>query len=337
MQIRPIAASDGDFSAWFEVYLSARLADYPSGPQWRENELSVIYEGSEHHAARLWLAEEDGKAVGAAVMGLPLRDNTSLGEPEIHVRPEKRRRGIASALLDVLRDAALADGRTSLLTHLEGPTSSTSAAGHPYSIGTAFAEHHGFSRRITEIARAQRTPFDFVAIEAAETAAADHAGDYRIVTWRDRVPDEYVHEYARLEGRLSTDAPIGDLDYEGEMWDEARVRSGEARRVRMGRGAWMAAAVTSDRNLAGITRITMAADSDDAGFQDSTLVDPAHRGHRLGLLLKAANVRTLHRDRPGVQTVWTWNADSNTHMIAINETLGYAVEGWDAAYQLTIG
>lgn len=37
-----------------------------------------------------------------------------------------------------------------------------------------------------------------------------------------------------------------------------------------------------------------------------------------------------------MQSVWTWNADVNTHMIAINETLGYEIAGWSAAYQRTI-
>ncbi|HEU0041201.1 MAG TPA: hypothetical protein VFQ15_02510, partial [Jiangellaceae bacterium] len=72
---------------------------------------------------------------------------------------------------------------------------------------------------------------------------------------------------------------------------------------------------------------------DECAFQDTTIVDPAHRGHRLGLLLKAANFRSLIHDRPGVQAVWTWNADSNSQMISINETLGYRPEGWSAAYQ----
>lgn len=336
MRIRPIKAADDDFTAWFAVHLAARLADYPKGPQWRERELRVIFEGTEHHAARLWLAEDGDEAVGAAVLGLPLRDNTSLGEPDVFVRPQSRRRGVASALLDVVKDAARDEGRSSLLTYIEGPTDQLSADGHPNSSGTAFAEQHGFTRRITEIARVQRPPLDLDAIGAAEDAARAHAADYRIITWRDRVPDEYVDEYARLESRLSTDAPQGELDYEGEVWDEARVRAGERRQDRMGRGTWNAAAMAPDGSMAGLTVISLSTDSDDTGFQNTTIVDPAHRGHRLGLVLKAANVRALLRDRPGVQAVWTWNADSNAHMIAINETLGYRVEGWAAGYQCAI-
>ncbi|WP_169738927.1 GNAT family N-acetyltransferase [Jiangella gansuensis] len=327
MQIRPINAPDDDFAAWYEVYAAAREADYPGGPHWLERELKVIYEGTEQHGSRLWLAEDGGRAVGAALLGLPLRDNLTLGEPEIYVRPGHWRRGIGSALLQEIEDAAKAAGRTSLLTYLEGP------AGAPANSGTAFAEKNGFSRRITEISRVQRPPFDLDAITAAEEAARPYAAGYRIVTWRDNVPDEYLDEYARLQARLSTDAPLGDLEYEAEVWDEARIRTGEARRARMRRGSWNAAAFAPDGSMAGLTVITLSVDSDECGFQDTTIVDPAHRGHRLGLLVKAANVRALLADRPGVQAVWTWNADSNAHMIAINETLGYRVAGWSAGYQ----
>lgn len=330
MEIRPILAGDDEFAAWYDVHLSARLADHPTGPQWLEHELKVVYEGTEHHGARLWLAEEDGKAVGAAVLGLPLRDNLTLAEPEVFVRPEESRRGIGSALLATLDEASRAEGRTSQLLYLEGPT------GTDHTSGTAFAEKHGFTRRITEICRVQRPPFDLDGIAAAEEAARPHAAGYRIVTWRDRAPDDLVDEYARLEQRMSTDAPLGELDYEEEVWDAARIRSSEQRRERMRRGTWIAAAVAPDGSMAGVTEIALSHDSDDHGFQDATIVDPRHRGHRLGLLLKAANLRQLIADRPGLQTVWTWNADSNAHMIAINETLGYRVAGWSAGYQRSL-
>jgi GNAT superfamily N-acetyltransferase len=328
MLIRPIDTRDAEaFSAWYEVYLAARLADHPTGPRWLEHELSVVYEGSEHHRSRLWLAGDGGRAVGAAVLGLPMRDNLTLGEPEVFVRPEARRRGIGTALLRAVEDAARTERRTSLLVYLEGPTSRSATS------GTRFAEHHGFDRRITEIARVQRPPFDVEAIDAAVREAEPFAVGYEIVTWRDEVPDPYVAEFARLEARLSLDAPLGELDYEGEVWDEPRIRAAEQRRRRMRRQSWNAAAVASDGSLAGMTTIVIAVDSDDTAFQDTTIVDPVHRGHRLGLLLKAANVRAVLAERPGVRAVWTWNAETNTQMIAINETLGYRVEAWSAGYQ----
>ena len=48
-----------------------------------------------------------------------------------------------------------------------------------------------------------------------------------------------------------------------------------------------------------------------------------HRGHRLGMALKAANLLWLREREPGVKRIVTWNADSNSHMIEINERLGF--------------
>jgi hypothetical protein len=67
--------------------------------------------------------------------------------------------------------------------------------------------------------------------------------------------------------------------------------------------------------------------------QHDTSVAAAHRGHRLGLLLKAEMVLWLAAVEPGVETVDTWNAESNAHMISVNEQLGYRVMGREVQYQ----
>jgi hypothetical protein len=51
----------------------------------------------------------------------------------------------------------------------------------------------------------------------------------------------------------------------------------------------------------------------------------AHRGHRLGLLLKLAMLDLLAAREPQVARILTGNADGNQHMIAINEQLAFRV------------
>jgi hypothetical protein len=67
-----------------------------------------------------------------------------------------------------------------------------------------------------------------------------------------------------------------------------------------------------------------------------TIVDATHRGHRLGMLVKAANLRALRDAVPAVERVITWNAASNTHMIAINEALGFRPQLRFSQWQLQV-
>ena len=70
--------------------------------------------------------------------------------------------------------------------------------------------------------------------------------------------------------------------------------------------------------------------------QEDTAVARGHRGHRLGLLLKAEMCRWLLEAEPEVQHIDTWNAESNTHMRAVNRRLGYQVIGRSVEYQRRI-
>ena len=41
------------------------------------------------------------------------------------------------------------------------------------------------------------------------------------------------------------------------------------------------------------------------------------------LASKVANLRLLRREQPAAQRIFTWNADSNEHMLAINKAMGF--------------
>jgi hypothetical protein len=68
-----------------------------------------------------------------------------------------------------------------------------------------------------------------------------------------------------------------------------------------------------------------------------TVVRREHRGHRLGLLLKIAMMELLATTEPQLERIVTWNGQSNEHMIAVNEAMGYAVYGAPAtAFRLDV-
>jgi hypothetical protein len=71
-------------------------------------------------------------------------------------------------------------------------------------------------------------------------------------------------------------------------------------------------------------------------WQNITIVDPPHRGHRLGMIVKLENLRHVRELRPKLRAVDTFNASSNEHMLAINRTMGFrAVDSW-MQWQLTV-
>ena len=58
-------------------------------------------------------------------------------------------------------------------------------------------------------------------------------------------------------------------------------------------------------------------------YQWGTLVRPAHRGHRLGLATKVHNLRRFQAGESGRSLLFTYNAEVNTHMIGVNEAMGF--------------
>ena len=75
--------------------------------------------------------------------------------------------------------------------------------------------------------------------------------------------------------------------------------------------------------LVGHSDIETFADLPQAAYQGNTLVAPDHRGRRLALLLKAANVSRLLRLRPTAERLYTWTAEENPAILRANEELGF--------------
>ncbi|MCW2641807.1 MAG: family N-acetyltransferase [Dactylosporangium sp.] len=61
----------------------------------------------------------------------------------------------------------------------------------------------------------------------------------------------------------------------------------------------------------------------DAAGQAALDSSPPHRGHRLGTIVKIANLRHAMAGEPALRVINTWNAAVNDHMISINEALGF--------------
>jgi GNAT superfamily N-acetyltransferase len=165
--------------------------------------------------------------------------------------------------------------------------------------------------------------------------AADVASDYELVRVPGRTPPELVDAVVELMAAIN-DAPTDDLDIEDEVFSPERLAAYEDYVLSGNRLYRLVARHRGTGELGGHTVVGVEAARPHIADQHDTAVAEAHRGHRLGMLLKAAMVLWLAEDEPQVRTVDTWNAESNTHMIAVNDALGYRVLGRELQFQRSI-
>ncbi|HMC69308.1 MAG TPA: GNAT family N-acetyltransferase, partial [Mycobacteriales bacterium] len=221
-----------------------------------------------------------------------------------------RRRGIGKALLAALTDAVAAEGRTRMV--------GDARVGAP---GEQFAAAVG--ARVTQVDVG--SVLDVTASDVAslrELANPDAA--YEVVQWRDRCPDGLVDRFAVARTAMN-DAPHGDEHHDAWGWDAARVRALEDRRTRWQVRCYTTVAVHRDSGDVGGFTDLLIVDRPSTAAQEDTGVLAAHRGHGLGLSIKAANLLALLENEPQISKVMTWNAEGNRHMRAVNERLGFRV------------
>lgn len=274
------------------------------------------------------VARLDGAVAGVLELDLPMRDNLDNAEAELTVHPAYRRRGIGRAMYAHLVDRLRELGRK----RYTGMTVRQLPDGPPRGdAGEAFASMVGAKVAQQDVRRRlDLTSADEAGLAALERAAVDRSAGYRLVSWRDRTPDEYVADVAYLIGRFFTDAPMGDLQVEPERMDAARIREQEQANAHNQQRVYSSGAVhVASGRLVALTTIGRNRSTPWHAFQWITLVDPAHRGNRLGALTKVGNLRFTREHEPELTTIDTWNAAENAHMIAINEQMGFRpVDAW---------
>lgn len=332
IQIATLAASDMDaIDGWIDTLSASYAHDLPLFPNPSRPALILDLVLPPHARRRVHItASVDGRVVGTAEVSFPIKENLHMIDFEMDVHPEYRRRGVGSALLRRVEELAAEDNRTTLVVYAPDRMRDD----YPeLPAGKAFLEKQGYVGAIDEIHRT--ADLDLVPeteLDELLAKAWDKADGYELVQWVNVAPDDVVDGIAYLDGRLVTDAPMGDLDMEAEKVDRQRVRDGERRAASLGDlKVHTAVRHVESGTVAGWTFIQMQPGMELHGWQGITIVDPEHRGHRIGTILKIENHRYARTFRPQLRYVHTWNAEENDFMISINEAVGYrAQERWIA-------
>jgi GNAT superfamily N-acetyltransferase len=322
------ADDDALMRDWFDLREAVRLCDRPDDPPlgWALHVGMVNHPWPGYRPQRA-LAMLDGLAVGWFGCTLTIAENVDAAPTELEVHPDHRHRAIGQAILAEARRRMVELGRTRIVA--EAVTDGPSAA---------FATAAGFRRVLVDTQRR----LDLATVDEARHDAllADseaHAAGYTLLQWSGQTPDEHVDAMAALESRMTTDPPLDDLQWEQEVFDADRFRARDAvMAARLNRPYTSAVREDASGQLVGSTMLVVADGVDDSAGQWQTIVVPEHRGHRLGMLLKVANLRYLQKHEPAVTRVDTWNADSNAPMLRVNIAMGFqAVRQW-AEWELTL-
>jgi GNAT superfamily N-acetyltransferase len=336
MTIRQLDPADSVAKGqWYDLIVAVSRHDLPDIPMLSRRGHTARFEHPwPSSTEEVLLAWDSDRVVGAASYLLPQAENLSMVYLELTVHPQHRRSGIGTRLLEEVYAAARRRHRglieVETVRALPGGVVRDEAG---YRYLTNRAHQPGVASIRSRCAIADHAGAD----EATLAEAWTHADGYSLVQWPNAVPEEIIEDVAALQSRLMLDAPTGDLAVEQQVYDAARVRGQET--TELGRGhRWYSTAARHDATgqIVARTKLAFETDDDTHARQRVTIVEPGHRGRRLGLIVKSANHAYTRAHEPALRVIDAWNAEENTHMRTVNALLGFQpVDGW-SVFQLPV-
>ena len=283
--------------------------------------------------------------LGVLSVDAPILDNEHMGYLDPTVHPDHRGRGIGSALLSEGEGVLSGWERTTILVwSIVTPAVSEQTQGTIVDpAGTVrlrtddqrvrFALDRGYAFSQAERHSVQPLPVPDQVLTAALREGEAKAAGYELVQFIGQPPEDLADGLAPLFAAMSTDPPLGAVDWRPEVWDLDRVLRAYEQMVRGQQLYTTLARHIDSGEIAAFTQLKAPYDKPEVVFQENTLVLGNHRGHALGLWIKAANCALISQERPSSRRVHTWNADENDYMLAINTRLRYHRESIGAAWQ----
>jgi predicted GNAT family acetyltransferase len=320
MQIKELdlAEDSNDLAAAYPAFRGGALEAKPGFPPPGRIRLRTHATGRDGQFNRDFAAlAPDGTVLGVGLYGGELERNLDLAWINLFVPEQARQQGADVALMTHARRTAAADGRTRISAQL------SAAIGPDALAGKLGGRNRGSVLAATlDIGTIDRDQY------AAWAAPSAHNAGYELVRWSDRCPTELAPSYCAAQDAMH-DQPAGEYAYEFARTGVEQMRADEERLTRYGAEHHVVAAVDGAGQVAGFAEFVQYPDEPEAVDIWSTGVAREHRGHGLGLRLKAASSLWLGELAPAARVVGTANHEGNAAMLRINRALGYqTAERW---------
>jgi len=319
MQVRPITLDGDELGRWHDVLERGWMHERP----WE-----VV--APVHHFEQLFREQLSGEInegfgaydgdelVGAGHLTVRLESNTDKLEFVVAVPPERRRRGAGRAMVAYAVSRAQEAGAAYAITASSYPFAERETHAH-----RRFADAVGLRLDMDEVHRVLELPVDDDLLRRlADEAAAHHEG-YRIETWVDEIPEQYLDSWLATSNLLAQEAPMGEVPWIADSSSRESHFDLMDFLKATDRTRYSAAAISPDGEVVAFTDLVLRPDGSGKVSQWGTLVREDHRGHRLGTAVKVANIAAMQRDHPDRTEIHTTNAEVNEHMIGINAVLGF--------------
>jgi GNAT superfamily N-acetyltransferase len=277
--------------------------------------------------ARVCARDAKGNVVAFAATSRSLNDpeNPHVAWTEVSVHPDHRRKGLGRAVLAEL--VAAAEGQHPELLFI-GMTNDRAPGGGLFleKIGA----QAGLPMKTNQLVLA-----DVDRAQVAEWAKLGPAG-YRLERADNVVPPALIAPYIQAANGIN-DMPRGDLKMGDWKLTEEQIHDRESWIKQIGSTSWLLVAIDEETgDGAGFTDITYDPKQPWVIWQGGTAVTREHRGHRLGLWMKAVMLDRMLRELPEAKYIRTGNANTNAQMLGINTDLGFKLAWQSVLWQLPI-
>jgi len=263
-----------------------------------------------------WLAEDgDGTPIGSSACW-----SISAGDPSVmvcyvYVRPAWRGRRAGWRLAEAVLELAADEGRSRL----------TWTTFESVPAGEAFSRRLGGQvARVNRASEVRLTDVNWDLVHSWIEDGPRRAAGYSLDCQLGPLSADLLKDTVTFHHIMQT-APQDDLEGTGVVLDVSQAAEIDRHVAESGMERWLIFVRDPGGRCIGGTELILDPWQPAVARQQSTGIDPAHRGLGLAKWVKASMLERVRAGQPSVERVRTANAFSNEPMLAINDALGFTI------------